>query len=179
MKKLLILLFGILFIISCSRDGDQQSQEPQHSQMMNDIDHAAVIESATFTDLDGNEVSLENYRGKVLVIDFWETWCGPCLQVFPSLQELVEEYPEDFAVLAITLGMMEGPEEARAFKDDHDYDFYFLYDEHNVSDQLGIYSIPFKMYVDPEGNLIKHEIGSRGREGDYNSAKEVISQYIQ
>ncbi len=179
MKKLLILLFGFLFIISCSRDGGQQPQELQHSQMMNDIDHAAVIESATFTDLDGNEVSLENYRGKVLVIDFWETWCGPCLQVFPSLQELVEEYPEDFAVLAITLGMMEGPEEARAFKEEHDYDFYFLYDAHNVSDQLGIFSIPFKMYVDPEGNLIKHEIGSRGREGDYNSAKEVISQYIQ
>jgi thiol-disulfide isomerase/thioredoxin len=178
MNKFLYLLPVLLIAISCSRDGEQQDQQPQHSQMMNDVDHAAVIEAATFTDLDGNEVSLSDYHGKVLVIDFWETWCGPCLQVFPSLQDLIEEYPDDFAVLAITLGMMEGPDEARAFKEEHEYDFHYLYDEYNVSDQLGIFSIPFKMYIDPDGKLIKHEIGTRGREGDYNSAKEVITEYI-
>lgn len=178
MNKFLYLLPVLLIAISCSRDGEQQDRQPQHSQMMNDVDHAAVIEAATFTDLDGNEVSLSDYHGKVLVIDFWETWCGPCLQVFPSLQDLIEEYPDDFAVLAITLGMMEGPDEARAFKEEQEYDFHYLYDEYNVSDQLGIFSIPFKMYIDPDGKLIKHEIGTRGREGDYNSAKEVITEYI-
>ncbi len=178
MKHLLYLPLILLLIVSC---GEETEQEVQHSPVPSqagDIDHAGIIESAVFTDLDGNEVTLADFEGKVLMIDFWETWCGPCLQVFPALQELREEYPDNFAVLAVTLGMTEGPEEARAFMEEHDYDFYFLYDQNNVSDQLGIFSIPFKMYIDPYGNYIKHSLGSRGRQGDYDHAKEVIVEYL-
>lgn len=171
-------MFVLFVVISCSREGGNGTEQPAGHSQMGDIDHAAVIESAVFTDLDGNDVTLADFRDKVLVIDFWETWCGPCLQVFPSLQDLTEEYPDEFAVLAVTLGMTEGPDAAKDFKDEHGYDFYFLYDEYNVSDELGIFSIPFKMYIDPDGKLIKHEIGSRGREGDYNSAKSVINEYF-
>lgn len=142
-----------------------------------DIDRASIIKQAVFTDLDGNEVTLADYRGKVLVVDFWETWCGPCLQVFPAFQDLREEFPEDFQVLAVTLGMMDGPDDARAFREDHDYDFQFLYDANGTSDQLGIFSIPFKMYIDPDGELIRSEIGSKGRSGDYDSALEVIREH--
>ncbi len=178
MKKLIILPLLIFVISACSQEGEQTADQPAPQGQMDDIDYAGVIEEAVFTDLDGNEVTLEDFRGKVLVIDFWETWCGPCLQVFPSFQDLREEYPDNFAVLAVTLGMMEGPEDAKSFKEEHNYDFHFLYDEYNISDQLGIFSIPFKMYIDPDGKLIRHEIGSRGREGDYNSAKSVISEYF-
>lgn len=176
MKKLSYLLLLLLMAACSSREAEEgpEAESPQ----MDDIDHAAVIQDAVFTDLEGNEVTLARYEGKVLVIDFWETWCGPCLQVFPSLQELKEEYPDQFEVLAVTLGIAEGPEEALAFKDEHEYDFQYLYDEFNVSDQLGIYSIPFKMYIDPDGNLIRHEIGSKGRQGDYESAKAVITEYF-
>lgn len=179
MNKLIYIIFSLLFVFSCSqeREGETGQSAPQ-DQMMTDIDHAEIIESAVFTDLDGNDVTLADFRGRVLVIDFWETWCGPCLQVFPSLQELTEEYPDQFSVLAVTLGLTEGPDEARAFKDENGYDFHYLYDEYNVSDQLGIFSIPFKMYIDPDGKLIRHEIGSKGREGDYNSAKTVINEYF-
>jgi len=174
-----LILIAAMFTAACSGQGERApAQSGDLSFEGEDIDRAPIIKQAVFSDLDGNEVTLEDFRGKVLVIDFWETWCGPCLQVFPSLQELREEYPEDFEVLAVTLGMMEGPEEALAFKEEHGYDFQFLYDSNNISEQLGIYSIPFKMYIDPDGELIKSEIGSRGREGDYESAKSVIQEYV-
>lgn len=176
MKRISHLLL-LLLMVACS-SGESEEGPQAESPQMDDIDHAGIIQDAVFTDLEGNDVTLADFEGKVLVIDFWETWCGPCLQVFPSLQELREEYPDNFEVLAVTLGMTEGPEAAIAFKEEHEYDFQYLYDEYNVSDQLGIYSIPFKMYVDPEGNLIRHEIGSRGRQGDYNSAKSVITEYF-
>lgn len=178
MNKPLFLLFMMLLGISCSQDSELESPSadtPEHA--MENIDYAGVIENAVFTDLDGNEVTLADFSGKVLIVDFWETWCGPCLQVFPSLQELREEYPDDFEVLAVTLGMVEGPEEARAFKEEHDYDFNYLFDENNISGRLGIHSIPFKLYIDPDGRLIRHEMGSRGRDGDYESAKSVISDH--
>lgn len=174
-----IFVFALAFMASCSQEQDQAGQPAEQAgDGTENIDHAAVIENATFTDLDGNEVTLADYRGKVLVIDFWETWCGPCLQVFPALQELRTEYPDDFEVLAVTLGMTEGPEEAKAFRDEHGYDFQFLYDEYDISDQLGIYSIPFKVYIDPDGKLIRHEIGSKGRQGDYDSAKSAVTNHL-
>ncbi|MDX1591599.1 MAG: TlpA disulfide reductase family protein, partial [Balneolaceae bacterium] len=114
----------------------------------------------------------------LLIIDFWETWCGPCLQVFPALDQLREEYPDKFEVLAVTPGINEGPEDARAFAEQYGYDFNWLYDENGVFTKLGGYGIPYKAFVDPNGFFIKIEMGSYGREGDYNKTKALIEEYM-
>lgn len=138
-----------------------------------------VVENAIFADLDGNDVSIKDFKGSLVLIDFWESWCGPCLQVFPAMEELRAEYPEEFTVLAVTVGLNEGPEDARAFAAEHGYDFHFLYDEYGVFDDLGGQGIPFKAYVDPDGNFIKIEMGSYGRQGDYNRAKALVMEYFE
>lgn len=162
MKPLLYTFAFLILLAGCS--GEQTNEN--------------LIENATFTDLDGNDVSLSDFRGKVVLIDFWESWCGPCLQVFPAMQELREEYPDNFVVLAVTVGMMEGKAEAKEFVEKHDYDFQFLFDEYELFQKIGGHSIPFKIYIDPDGQLIKKELGSRGRFGDYNSAKNIILDYL-
>lgn len=169
------LVGSLLLTAACSGGEEQADQNPSNAS---DREIAETIESSVFTDLDGNEVTLEDFRGKVVLIDFWESWCGPCLQVFPAMQELREEYPDDFEVLAVTLGITEGPEEAKAFREEHGYDFNFLYDKNGVSDELGIHSIPYKVYIGPDGKMIKHELGSAGREGDYDRTKAVITEYM-
>lgn len=138
----------------------------------------AIVENALFTDLDGNDVSIKDFKGSLVLIDFWESWCGPCLQVFPSMEQLRGEYPDEFQVLAVTVGLTEGPEDARAFAEEHGYDFHFLYDEYGVFDSLGGQGIPFKAYVDPDGNFVKIEMGSYGRQGDYDRAKALILEYF-
>lgn len=169
------LAAGLLFVTACSGSEDQVDLNQPDSR---DMEVAETIEASVFTDLEGNDVSLADFEGKVLLIDFWESWCGPCLQVFPAMQKLREEYPENFEVLAVTLGMTEGPEEAKAFREEHGYDFNFLYDKHGVSEKLGIHSIPYKIYIDPEGKMIKQELGSSGRQGDYDRTKAVITKYL-
>jgi len=143
-----------------------------------DSSNEAIVENAVFTDLDGNQVSIKDFEGKLVLIDFWESWCGPCLQVFPTMDELREEYPDQFEVLAVTVGLNEGPEDARKFAQENDYDFKWLYDETGVFTKLGGQGIPFKVFVDPDGNLISIEMGSYGREGDYNKTKELIQEYF-
>lgn len=164
------ILFLFISLIACSSD-DQ-------AETIDDGSPEYIVENAVFTDLDGNDVSVDEFRGSLVLIDFWESWCGPCLQVFPSMEELRGEYQDDFQVLAVTVGLTEGPEEGRAFAEEHGYDFNFLYDEYGVFDKLGGQGIPFKAYLDPDGKFIKIEMGSYGREGDYNRAKELIMEYF-
>ena len=156
------LLIAIFIVSACS--------DPNSPQ--------AIVENAVFTDLEGNEVRVSDFEGKFLIIDFWETWCGPCLQVFPALDQLREEYPDNFEVLAVTVGTTEGPEAARAFAEENGYDFNWLYDQNGVFAKLGGYAIPFKVYVDPDGNFIRTELGSDGSEGDYNKTKAMIEEYM-
>ncbi|MGF1669656.1 MAG: TlpA family protein disulfide reductase, partial [Balneolaceae bacterium] len=131
-----------------------------------------------FSDLDGNTVDLEQFKGKVVLIDFWETWCGPCLQVFPAMHQLREEYPDNFEMLAVTVGLSDSREDAIRFESENDYDFIYLIDDFNVFGSLGASGIPFKVLIDPDGELIKIEMGSRGTQGDYNQTKSVILEYL-
>jgi len=179
------ILFASLLLAGCGGEQGQQQPDAQEVQQPGDrvpsvdlSEHRATIENAEFTDLDGNPVDMSQFRGKLVLIDFWESWCGPCLQVFPAMQELREEYPDEFEMLAVTVGLTEGPEDARAFAEEHGYDFTWLYDANGVFNELGGSGIPFKVYVNPDGELIEIEMGSRGRQGDYNSAKSKITEYF-
>ena len=186
--KLKSLLLGIcttsaLLLSGCSqessnRQGTSSASETAQMPGQNLNAQAEVVENASFTDLDGNMVSLDQFEGKLVLIDFWESWCGPCLQVFPAMADLREEYPDNFEVLAVTVGLTEGPEEAKAFVEENDYPFKWLYDETGVFDQLGASGIPYKVFISPDGDLLEIEMGSRGREGDYNKTKAKIEEYL-
>ncbi len=106
-----------------------------------------------------------------------ETWCKPCLAIFPTMQKLLEEYPDDFAVLAVNPGFADTEEDARQFISEHDYDFNYLLDSNKLSEELGVQSIPFKVFVDAEGNYIKSSLGSYGADKDYQELKGIIEEH--
>jgi thiol-disulfide isomerase/thioredoxin len=56
------------------------------------------------TSLDGQKLTPASLRGKVVIVDFWDTWCGPCLRAMPHLKELSQSHPGDVVVIAIALG---------------------------------------------------------------------------
>jgi thiol-disulfide isomerase/thioredoxin len=183
--RILTLLIPAILLISCSSNGDKQASESTQTRsnvvppgLVDEAKAKELIQNATFTDLEGNEVSIDRFEGKVVLIDFWETWCGPCLQVFPAMDKLRDEYENDFEVLAVTVGLSDTVEDAVNFANENDYDFNFLIDSNNIFDQLGASGIPFKVLVNPNGELIKIEMGSRGTEGDYNQMKSIILEYI-
>lgn len=176
-----LLMAATLIFGACSQESDRQQTQSGAEEQASGQDlseQRTILENATFADLDGNTVTLDQFEGKLVLIDFWESWCGPCLQVFPAMQDLIEEYPDNFEVLAVTVGLTEGPAEAKEFVEENDYQFTWLYDENGIFDELGGTGIPFKVYIDPDGELIEIEMGSRGRQGDYNSTKAKIQNYF-
>ena len=178
-KSVMLFIFSMVLIACGSNENQTESGQSQADQVTEseEMTDASYVEKASFEDMSGDTVSVSDFEGKVVLIDFWETWCKPCLAIFPTMQKLLEEYPDDFVVLAVNPGFADTKEDAQKFIAERDYDFNYLLDVNNLSEKLGVQSIPFKVYVDAQGNYIKSNIGSYGEEEDYKALKSIIEKH--
>ncbi len=105
-------------------------------------------------DLQGNDVSLEQFRGKIVMLDFWATWCGPCRITMPLLEELQHEHPNDFTLLAVNVG--EPPDLVAPYVQRQRVTARVLLDmEGIVGSAYGSDSIPMQVLIDQKG-IIRH-----------------------
>lgn len=101
-------------------------------------------------DTEGNRVELADLRGKVVVINFWATWCGPCKQEFPELQKASARQGSDVVVLA--LDQAESVGKVTQFRDQFGATFTILLDTTNaVADSYGLSGIPDTIFIDRAG----------------------------
>lgn len=169
------LLIAVTFM-SCSQKTDNSNPRELSEE---DARIEAVLKRAEFQDINGNKVYLSDYEGKVVIVDFWETWCGPCLQVFPAMDSLRTNYPDDFEVLAVNLNESDDKETVVNFAAEQGYDFNFLLDVNSVAADVITLGIPFKVFFDADGNLISSELGAGSAEREYQKTKEIIEENKQ
>jgi thiol-disulfide isomerase/thioredoxin len=116
----------------------------------------------------GPPVTLASTKGKIVVIDFWATWCGPCLQSMPRLDALAHAHP-DVVVLAVNL---DNPKAARELFDERKYAMTLVADDSDVSERYGVSAIPHTVIVDRTGQV---RAVSRGGDADL----EMIVAHLQ
>jgi thiol-disulfide isomerase/thioredoxin len=163
-----ISLFAVILLISACGPSSEKSGEP--------LSPTAIIENASFVTLDGERVSVSDFAGKVVLIDFWETWCVPCLQAMPTFQQVIEEYPNAFVVLAVSPGWSDTPEDVQRFKDEFGYDFIWVLDEDEVAAALEIAGIPYKVFIGPDGKHITTELGAGGHQREYAKIIGILEE---
>ncbi len=114
-----------------------------------------IASDFTLKDLDDNDVSLNQFRGKYLLINFWATWCGPCKIEMPSLEQLYRQFKsERFDMLGISNDMF-GKRVVKPYIVAKNITFPMLLDQRMaVSRQYGIVSLPTTILIDPQGIII-------------------------
>lgn len=118
------------------------------------------ISDFSSVDLDGADVILSEFQNsEVVVLDFWATWCRPCIYSMPSLEALNEEFEYRGAqFLAVNVG--ETPELVREFVEDTDFTVRVVIDEHEeISDAYGVRGIPQLVVVGKDGRVAHIEVG--------------------
>ncbi|PLX60756.1 peroxiredoxin [Sedimenticola selenatireducens] len=131
------------------------------ARLLTPVDPPTEAPAFTLQDTGGNRISLADYRGKVLVVNFWATWCPPCRREMPSLNRAaawLKKY--DVALIAINSG--ERADKVEKFLQEQPLDFPVLLDpDSTVSTQWKATRLPITYVVDPQGRLVYRALGSR------------------
>jgi len=112
----------------------------------------------TFKDPEGVAHSLEDYRGKVVVLDFWATWCGPCRKIMPEMQKLHEKY-QDRGVVVIGMNGGERGGDPAAFMKKKGINYTLLLNTEPAMQSYGVTGIPAFFVIDAEGKLAWKGVG--------------------
>ncbi len=109
-------------------------------------------------DLNGQMVSLSDLRGKVVLLNFWATWCGPCRVEMPAMEELYRTFSRnDFEILAVSTDA-QGASVTRPFQQENHLTFPILHDaDYRVGLTYGARSLPMTFMVDRQG-IVRHQI---------------------
>ena len=149
-------------------EGEAQQQEPE------------LVKAPDFTvyDGDGNEVSLSDFVGKPVVLNFWASWCGPCKSEMPDLDEAYSEYGEEihFLMVNMTGDSRETAEAAAAYIEENGFSFPVFYDtDSDAAITYGVTSLPTTYFIDAEGNAIAQGRGAL----DMETLKRGISMIYE
>jgi thiol-disulfide isomerase/thioredoxin len=144
--KLFVLLLGIN---SCRERSTEKETTPAREQK--------PVATVKLTDLDGQPVNLEAFRGKTVFINFWATWCKPCIQEMPYIDSIQHLLSKNGVVFL--LASEETPEQIKEFKQHYQFDFNFV--RLTNMEELSMDGLPTTYIYNPKGEKVFAETGYR------------------
>ena len=182
MKHLIkIIILAVFVFMGCDNGNAQQkanqikknrSKTVQKRVKKNSNQQELIAPDFTLADLNGNWVSLSELKGKVVLLNFWGTWCGPCRQEIPAFIKLTEKYKKDgLEIVGITL-TSGPPERIQSFSDKWGINYTLLTDidgnetqvvtaKYGQATRQRITGIPTTFIIDREGYIRQRYVGPR------------------
>jgi len=153
LKKILVVILTLMLVSGLVVAGCS----PTPAQSANVGDPAPNFQ---LQNLDGEPVALSNLKGKAVLLNFWATWCPPCRREMPYIQEIYDEWPEEWlVVLAINIG--ESASKVEEFMQRYGLSFPVLLDtKEKVAQGYNIRHIPTTFFIDKDGIIRMKIIGA-------------------
>lgn len=148
MNRNQILRLSLLLLVSGCKGRDKEKDV---------IASDSPFDKIKLTDLENKTFGMGQYKGKTIFLNFWATWCKPCLAEMPSIEKANSTLKNENIIFL--LASSESIEEIDAFRNTHNYDFNYARIEN--SEELGIQVLPTTFIFNSEGKLVFSESGSR------------------
>ncbi|MCP4631364.1 MAG: TlpA family protein disulfide reductase [candidate division Zixibacteria bacterium] len=140
-KSILVLIFTIMMVASA---------------------HANQAYDFTLKDIDGNTVRLSDFKGKVILLDFWATWCGPCRVSLPFMVEQHGKYGDKgFVMIGINLDQRKSGKQIQEFLDSYGIEYLNVIGDKNISRKYRVTGIPLTVLIDQNFDVVRRYVGLR------------------
>lgn len=180
---ILILITLSINILGCDRDNDKLIKQNTET-----ITNTSAIENSlnanisddkapnfTLKSVDGKVISLSDYKDKVVIIDFWATWCPPCRKGIPDLISIQKEFKKEVVIIGISLDGEKTIKDVPAFVKSYGINYPIVYgDEKVVNSYGGIDGIPTAFVIDKKGNVVDKHVGLVDKSIYVNKIKELL-----
>jgi thiol-disulfide isomerase/thioredoxin len=129
----------------------------------------------TMKDMNGVDVKLANFKGKIILLNFWATWCGPCRAEIPSLVKLQEQYGKDLVILGVSVD--DPIEKLKPYANEMKMNYPVLVGNgrDDVQDAYGpLWGIPVSVFVDRDGKIAKKHSGIASKDQFEREIKALL-----
>jgi thiol-disulfide isomerase/thioredoxin len=160
MVSLVAGLFGVAILAGCSTPPSKTSDVPQFS----------------FTSLEGKTVAMKDLGNKVLIVDFWATWCGPCREEIPHLNELYSELKsKGLEIVGISMDT-DGTDGVKDFVREFRIQYPIVMGDEKVAESFGgIIGLPTTFIIDRDGKIAKKYIGLPPADDMTKRVKDLVA----
>jgi len=172
MKKISISIIIVALLLSGCSDKVEESKMNSNENVKKELTKQLKDRSIVLRDVNGKTIKVEKikdglkfegYENKIVIINFFATWCPPCKAEIPHLNNLQEKYKDDLSILSILLEEHKTNEQVIEFMNDYDIKFNVLNSEGNFAlaqEVGGIDTIPFMIMYDKKGRYFQHYKGA-------------------
>jgi len=166
------LAAALIFAASCSKSPSERAKVKPDNQRQ-------AAPNFTLKDSNGATVKLADYKGKVVLVNFWATWCGPCKMEIPWFVEFQQQYKDrDFAVLGISLDD-DGWKSVRPYIAAHKINYQIMLGNQVVTDQYGsVDSLPTSFVLDRQGRVAATHIGLVDKQDYRNEILKLLDDKV-
>jgi thiol-disulfide isomerase/thioredoxin len=148
-----------LYARRVSTMSDEGRTEPAQTPTIRFFKDPASVPAFKAVDLDGREVSSESARGKVIIVNFWATWCPPCRAEIPDLVALQDKYRDQLQIIGVSEDELPA-EEVKRFVADHQINYPVVMTSRDI-DRLfpGVQALPTSFILDRDSRLVQKHVG--------------------
>jgi len=170
-KNIYCSFFIVLFFFNLSFASERNQEELFVKMKIQSIQTHQKALNFRLEDLEGKKLGLKDFRGKVVFLNFWATWCSPCKEEMPSIERLYQKFKEkDFIFLTISVDY-EGGKPVKEFISKKKYTFLVLLDPKcEILDLYKVQRIPTTFIIDKTGKIMGQATGPR----DWNSPEAIL-----